>query len=260
MLAAAVRRPVGTLLILLAVALAALSVTARTTSATFNDATAAQMVVTSSRWATSVCVIQSREDRPEISYTITSNGALRGKGWTNVQDKRAATSTADLAGCDVVMIAGESWGVSAAARDLAQAWTNAGGSVLSTGNDSGAAEMPTFIAVQTDPLRGPYPYGGSVPASAAVRASLSPAFPTWTPGAPGTWTYDTDARAITAVAPGATCVATVSGHPEWCAAIARTTAQGGRWVHLHSKIGAPTDLGDVPGADAALAWLAIGRN
>jgi hypothetical protein len=259
MLAALVRRPVVALLVVLAAVLAVGSLSARTTSATFNDATAAQMVVTSSRWATSVCVIQSREDRPENSYTIASNGALRSKGWTNVLDKRTATSTADLAGCDVVMIAAESWSISTTARDLAQAWANAGGSVLSTGNDSGAADMPSFIASQSEPLRGAYPYGGSVPASAAVRSSLSPAFPTWTPGAPGTWTYDTDARAITAVAPGATCVATVTGHPEWCAAIARTTSKGGRWVHMHTKIGAPTDLGDVPGADAALAWLAIGR-
>lgn len=243
-----------------AVVAAAASIAPAATTARFEDASAAQIAVQSSRWATSVCVIQSREDRPEISYTIASNDALRGKGWTNVLDKRAATTTADLAGCDVVMIAGESWGVSTASRDLAQAWTNEGGSVLSTGNDSGGVELPTFIAVQGEPLREAYPYGGSVPASAQVRASLTPAFPTWTPGAAGTWTYDTDARPITAVAPGATCVATVSGHPEWCAAMARTTTKGGRWVHMHTKIGAPTSLGDVPGADAALAWLAIGRS
>lgn len=259
MTASFVRHPGRLLASVLGAALAVAGLTATTTSAAFTDATAAEMVVQSSRWATSVCVIQSPETRPDIAYTLTSSGLLRGRGWTTVLDKRAASTAADLAGCDVVMIAGESWTISAASRALAEEWTAAGGSVLSTGNDTGAATLPSFIGSQGD-LRADYPFGGSVPASAAVRGSLSPQFPSWTPGPLGTWTVDSTGRPITSVAAGALCVATVAGHPDWCAAIVRTTPAGGRWVHLHTKIGSPSSPGDAPGADAALAWLAIGRN
>lgn len=232
-----------------------------TTSAEFVDASAAQVAVKASRWATSICVIWSNEPRSEIVFTIASNAPLGRQGWTNIVNKTAATSTAQLAGCDVVMIAGEAWGVNAASRSLAMAWFNAGGSVLSTGNDTGhpTYPLPELIAA-TGPTTANYPYGGSVPASAAVRSSVVPAFPTWTPGAASTYTFDAESAPVTAVAAGATCVGAVAGHPTWCAAITKTNGAGGRWVHLHTKIGSLSQPGEVPGADAALAWLAIGRS
>ncbi|GIG27305.1 MULTISPECIES: hypothetical protein [Cellulomonas] len=254
-----VRHPARLLAAVLGVLLTVTGLASASTSAAFTDSATVQLEVRGAHWATSVCVIQSPETRPDIAYTLTSSDLLRDRGWTTVLDKRAASTAADLAGCDVVMIAGESWTISAASRALAEDWTAAGGSVLSTGNDTGAATLPNFIGSQGD-LRADYPFGGSVPASASVRGSLSPQFPSWTPGPLGTWTVDTTGRPITSVAAGALCVATVAGHPDWCAAIVRTTPAGGRWVHLHSKIGSPSSPGDAPGADAALAWLAIGRN
>ncbi len=232
-----------------------------TTSAEFVDASAAQVAVKASRWATSICVIWSNEARADAVFTIASNAPLGRQGWTNIVNKTAATSTAQLAGCDVVMIAGEAWGVTAASRSLALAWFNAGGSVLSTGNDTGHPNypLPELIAA-TGTSAADYPYGGSVPASAAARSSVVPAFPTWTPGAASTYTLDASSAPVTAVAAGTTCVGTVAGHPTWCAAIAKTNATGGRWVHLHTKIGSLGQPGEIPGADAALAWLAIGRS
>lgn len=231
------------------------------TAASFTDATAAQLAVRSSRWATAICVIQSNEARPDVVFTIASHAPLGNEGWTNVVDKTAATTTAQLAGCDVVMIAGEAWGVKPASRDLALAWMAAGGSVLSTGNDTGkdTYPLPEFIGTIGDPVPD-YGYGGSAPASESARTSVSPAYPSWAPGAEGTYQIDSSARPVTTIAPGAVCVGTVAHHPEWCMAIARTNAAGGRWVHLHTKVGSLDAPGDVPAADAALAWLAIGRN
>lgn len=245
----------------IAALLAAGLVTPAATSAEFVDASAAQVAVKASRWATSICVIWSNEVRSEIVFTIASNAPLGREGWTNIVDKTTATSTAQLAGCDVVMIAGEAWGVTAASRSLALAWFNAGGSVLSTGNDTGhqVYPLPELIAA-TGATVADYPYGGSVPASAAVRSSVVPAFPTWTPGPASSYTLDASSAPVTAVAAGSTCVGTVAGNPAWCAAIAKTNSSGGRWVHLHTKIGSLGQPGEVPGADAALAWLAIGRS
>ncbi|MDQ7993799.1 MAG: hypothetical protein REI45_14100, partial [Propionicimonas sp.] len=163
----------------------------------------------------------------------------------------------------VVMVAGEAWGVPPASRTIALAWFNSGGSVLSTGNDTGHSNYPLpelIAAIGTRATN--YPYGGSVPASAAVRSSVVPAVPVWTPGAASTYSLDESSQPVTAVAAGATCVGTVVGNPGWCAAIAKTNGVGGRWVHMHTKIGSgvPGQQGDVPGADAALAWLAIGRS
>ncbi|GIG27304.1 hypothetical protein Cde04nite_35480 [Cellulomonas denverensis] len=231
------------------------------TTAAFTDTASAQFQVRGAHWATSVCVIQSNEARPDAVFTIGASAPLGQVGWTTILNKTAATTPAQLAGCDVVMIAGEAWGVKPASRDLALAWMASGGSVLSTGNDTGVSNypLPELIGATGEafPL---YPYGGSVPTSAAARQAISPAYPSWTPGAAGTYELDTGARPITAVAAGAVCVGTVAGHAEFCAAVARTNSAGGRWVHLHTKIGSLQMRGDVPAADAALAWLAIGRD
>ncbi len=231
-------------------------VPAAVTGAAYSDKAAAQLAVQSSHWATSICVIWSNETRADKVFTIASHAPLGQQGWTNVVDKTAATTPGQLAGCSVVMIAGEAWGVQPAARDLALAWFNAGGKVLSTGNDTGvsAYPLPSLIATVSEPVVD-VPYGGNIPASAAARAGVSPAFPSWTPGAPGTYELDNAGRYITAVAAGAVCVGTVPGHPEACAAIARTNGSG-RWVHLHTKVGSVDAPGDVPMANAALTWLA----
>lgn len=238
----------------------------QTTRAEFRDATAAQMKVESTRYGTNICVIWSNEDRPDAVFTMARPDQISDRGWTTVVDARSATTVKQLndLGCSVVMIAGEAWGVQPASRTLALAWfnqQNGGGSVLSTGNDTGVSTYPLPELIgQIGTAFANYPFGGSIPASAAVRGSVVPAFPTWTPGAAGTYELDNSSRPVTAVASGATCVGTVVGHPTWCAAIAKTNSQGGRWVHLHTKIGSPELAGDAPGADAALAWLAIGRD
>jgi hypothetical protein len=235
------------------------------TSAEFIDASAAQIKVQGARWATNICVIWSNEARSDAVFTIDSPDLIAKRGWTTVLDARGATTVQQLKAmnCSVVMIAGEAWGVTPAARTLALAWFNQehGGSVLSTGNDTGHANypLPELIA-SIGAQAADYPYGGAVPASAAERARLSPAFPTWTPGAPSTYELDNASQPVTAVAAGAVGVGTVAGHPQWFAAVAKTNAQGGRWVHLHTKIGSPQQRGDAPLADAALAWLAIGRS
>lgn len=252
---------VGAMTLVLLVGVGAQVAPVTQTDATFKDSTAAQMMVQSTRWATSICVIWSNEPRADIVFTIASNAPLGRQGWTNIVDKTAATSTTQLQGCNVVMIAGEAWGVNAASRTLAMSWFNAGGSVLSTGNDSGhpVYPLPELIASTGNSVAN-YPYGGSVPASAGARSSVVPAFPSWTPGAPSTYTLDASSSPVTAVAAGSTCVGTVAGNAGWCAAIAKTNGNGGRWVHLHTKIGSLQQPGEVPGADAALAWLAIGRS
>lgn len=233
------------------------------TSATFRDSTGAKLSVQSSRFATYVCVIWSNEARADVVFSLTSRAQLGNQGWSEFVDKRSATTVGELAGCDVVMIAGEAWGVTAPSRQLALDWFNHNGSVLSTGNDTGhpTYPLPELIGATGGTVAN-YPYGGSVPASAATLAAVVPAFPAWTPGALGTFDYDATSAPVTLVAEGARCVGTVAGHPEWCAVIARTNGTGGRWVHMHTKIGsgAPGQQGDVPGADAALAWLAIGRS
>ncbi|MDQ7993798.1 MAG: hypothetical protein REI45_14095, partial [Propionicimonas sp.] len=250
----------ATALTLLAPAVGARVAPARSTEATFRDSTAVQVAVASSRYGTEICVIQSREARSDIAFTIASNAPLGDRGWTNIVDKTAATATADLEGCDVVMIAGEAWGVQTASRDLALAWARAGGSVLSTGNDSRPTTLPELIGSDGETVADVYPFGGSVPADPSVRSALVPAYPMWTPSAAGTYTIDTSARPILSAAAGAVCVGSAAGYPEWCAALARTWTSGGRWVHLHTKIGSLESPGEVPGADAALAWLAIGRS
>ncbi|NTW39382.1 MAG: hypothetical protein HGA44_05760 [Cellulomonadaceae bacterium] len=238
----------------------ALTSGASTTGATWRDIAAAQMVVTSTRWATDICVIQSVEDVDGV-FALRDHAPMSERGWTSVVDKRTATSTADLAGCGVLMIAGELWGPSSSARALARAWFAQGGSVLSTGNDAGQASYPypeMIAEVKAGDTVAHFPYGGSVPAALETRAQLDPAFPSWTP-APGFAFDEIGAWPVTQVADDAVCVGSVTGHPQWCAAIAKTNTAGGRWVHLHTKVGTNTSPGDAPAADAALAWLAVGN-
>ncbi|NTW39383.1 MAG: hypothetical protein HGA44_05765 [Cellulomonadaceae bacterium] len=227
---------------------------AASTTAMFADSAQAELAVKATRWATSICVIWSNEARSDQVFTIVSNAPLGHEGWTNIVDKTAATSVSQLTGCDVVFIAGEAWWVEPGPHDLAVAWFTAGGRVLSTGNDTSAALLPELIGARGSVVTD-LPMGGSVPGTAAQRAALSPIYPTWTPGATGTYQLDGSATPVTVAAAGAACVGTVKGHTEWCAAIARTNTAGGRWVHLHTKIGSLTAPGDVPAANAALTWL-----
>ncbi|MEN0072063.1 MAG: hypothetical protein AAGC63_13855, partial [Propionicimonas sp.] len=66
------------------------------TGAQFKDSTAAQMVVTSSRYGTEICVIWSNEARADAVFTMASRAQLGNQGWTNFVDKRAVTSATQL--------------------------------------------------------------------------------------------------------------------------------------------------------------------
>lgn len=245
------------------VMLATGTLTPAVTGAAWTDSAQTQSTVAAAHWASRLCVIQSEENRPEVGvFSIGSSASLGNEGWVGIVDARSATTLAQLRAfdCSVVVIAGEAWGVKPERRDLATAWFNAGGSVMTTGNDTGFPTYPMPLLIESvGTAVADYPYGGSVPASSEVLASVSPAYPTWVPGTE--YALDPNGGPVTKPAAGATCVATVAGHPEWCAAIVRTDPKsGGRWVHLHTLIGSRELPGEVPGANAALQWLSTGRD
>lgn len=214
----------------------------------FGDFAQGKVNVAAGRWGTTVCSITgivAPGSRPDIGGVLPATVVTR------------SPSLGALGGCDVLLADGENIGTDPSRIAVAQAWYDAGGVVLSTGNDQGTADYPLPQLIGS--VWGPHPfqYRGMAPASAADRAQLSPAFPSWTPGSPDS--EDAYAFGISSTAAGATCVATTSFPAGFCAAVARTNGAGGRWVHLQTRIGPTNEPGDLPLVRAAMTWLTSGR-
>lgn len=173
-------------------------------------------------------------------------------GWAAYTDKTSATTLAELEGCDVVYLPGEAWHPDEEPAALARQFYDQGGRVLSTGNDTRPDRLPHLIAAGIE-VQTLAPQTGGVPVPLAERQRLTPTFPAWTPGSGG---WQDDRRAITALAPGAVCVAHVTAAGNDCKVIAQTNVASGRWVHIHARIGGKDGTpGEEPVGDAALRWL-----
>lgn len=226
-----------------------------TASAAFTDTAKATTTITSSKWVTTVCVLWSSKDETNRRvFTIGRPAPLGSLGWTSILDKTTATTTSQLSECHLVLLAGEAWSASAAALTLAEAYYAEGGKVISTGNDTGTKLSPFPAMITTVGDSSELPFGGNIRRAAGADA-ISPKLPTWTPGP--TNGADITGNPILAYPSGVQCVATVSGQSDWCAAVARTNAKNGRWIHLHTLIGSMEIPGDIPMTDAAITWLTL---
>ena len=221
--------------------------------AAWTDTAAARTTITSSKWATTVCVLWSNEARADAAiFTVKNSAPLGSLGWTTIVNKNGSTALSQLTGCTIVLLAGEAWGPSAVALNLAEQFYAAGGKVLSTGNDSGLSAYPFPAMITTVGPATSLPHGGNYRYAPGANV-LSPVFPTWTPS-PVT-TSDGAGNPVLTYPSGVQCVAVSRGATNWCAALARSNAKKGRWVHLHTLIGSLAQPGDLPLTDAAISWL-----
>lgn len=227
--------------------------------AAWTDRVAAATVIGATNWTTKaeaqICITGSDESRPDEVFTYKGSAPLGNQGWGEIVDKNNATTTAEFAGCAVMLFAGENLGVTANKYPLLMEWYRAGGKVMTTGNDAGGNSV-SGVFLMPDILVGGAPRYANIPYGGAIRAdaqadSVVPAFPRWTPGTnPAMDTYATTLLP----AAGSVCVATTRTDGT-CAALIQKNAAGGRWAHIHTKIGSLKAPGDYELADAALAWL-----
>lgn len=220
----------------------------------WTDTAKTRTTLTSSKWVTKVCVLWSREDQAAGNiFTLTNSAPLGSLGWTSIVDKSTATTTAELSECHLAILAGEAWSASAESFALAEQYYAQGGKVISTGNDTGTTRnpFPQMITAVGEPTQ--LFLGGNVRNATGANA-LTPKFPAWETSPADR--SDSTGNPIMAYPAGVQCIANVSGQPTWCAAVARTNANKGRWVHLHTMIGSLNLPGDLPMTDAAITWLA----
>lgn len=223
-------------------------------SGAFHDQAQANVEIQTATWPTSACVlgaVKTSNSQFTISSHTAGSAPFATSTWVSIVDKGTVTDVAGFAGCSLLLTPAEEGGVSAVSYALLLAWFNAGGRVLTTGDDSGSGVFLMPDMLESDGvLRKDRPSGGSVRLPAAD--TMVPVFPAWTPGAYGMTV--TNATTVTP-APGATCVARVGTDATLCAAIAKTNAAGGKWIHVHGKIGRKAVVGDYPLVDAAVLWL-----
>ena len=202
-----------------------------------------------------ICITGSDESRPDEVFTYVGKAPLANQGWGTLVDKNNATTMDEFAGCAVMLFAGENLGVSAERYPLLMEWYNSGGRVLTTGNDAGGDSIHG-VWLMPDILVSSGVVGANIPYAGATREDamadfINPRFPKWTPSTnPALDSYATILQPVN----GSACVA-IMRNLGTCGALVQQNGSGGRWAHIHTKIGSITQPGDHALADAALAWL-----